>query len=112
MKKYIIIISIILILLLVWQQHLIRNSPKEDNLLEKIESLNKKLDSINIKKDSVRNVIDSTHIKIITNEKHYQERVNTIITQPDSFSESFTRQYLRNYASTRGYRIVGTPETE
>jgi hypothetical protein len=99
MKKYIIIISIILILLLVWQQHLIRNSPKEDNLLEKIESLNKKLDSINIKKDSVRNVIDSTHIKIITNEKHYQERINTIILQSSSADSSFITNYIRQYRS-------------
>jgi hypothetical protein len=99
MKKYIVIISIILILLLVWQQHLIRNSPKEDNLLEKIESLNKKLDSINIKKDSVRNVIDSTHIKIITNEKHYQERINTIILQSSSADSSFITNYIRQYRS-------------
>lgn len=85
---------------------------KEDKLLRKITELELKIDSLNNRKDSIRAAIDSTHIKIITNEKHYQERVNTIITQPDSFSESFTRQYLRNYASTRGYRIVGTPETE
>ena len=85
---------------------------KEDKLLKKITELELKIDSLNNRKDSIRATIDSTHIKIITNEKHYQERVNTIITQPDSFSESFTRQYLRNYASTRGYRIVGAPETE
>jgi hypothetical protein len=99
MKKYVIIIGIILTVLLVWQQYLIRNSPKEDNLLEKIESLNKKLDSINNKKDSVRNVIDSTHIKIITNEKHYQERINTIILQSSSADSSFITNYIRQYRS-------------
>ena len=85
---------------------------KDELLLKKITELELKIDSLNNKKDSIRTVIDSTHIKIITNEKHYQERVNTIISQPDSFSESFTRQYLRDYASTRGYRIIGTSEIE
>jgi hypothetical protein len=85
---------------------------KDELLLKKITELELKIDSLNNKKDSIRAVIDSTHIKIITNEKHYQERVTNILTQPDSFSESFTRQYLRDYASTRGYRIVGASETE
>ena len=87
-------------------------SSKDELLLKKITELELKIDSLNNKKDSIRAVIDSTHIKIITNEKHYQERVTNILTQPDSFSESFTRQYLRNYASTRGYRIIGASETE
>ena len=85
---------------------------KEDALLKKISELELKIDSLNNRKDSIRTSIDSTHIKIITNEKHYQERVTNIISQPDSFSESFTRQYLRDYASTRGYRIVGASEAE
>ena len=85
---------------------------KDELLLKKITELELKIDSLNNKKDSIRTVIDSTHIKIVTNEKHYQERVNTIISQPDSFSESFTRQYLRDYASTRGYRIIGASEIE
>lgn len=85
---------------------------KDEILLKKISELELKIDSLNNQKDSIRTVIDSTHVKIITNEKHYQERINTIITQPDSFSESFTRQYLRNYATTHGYRIIGTSEIE
>lgn len=78
---------------------------KEDALLKKISELELKIDSLNNRKDSIRTVIDSTHIKIITNEKHYQERVNTIITQPDSFSESFTRQYIIEYAANNGINI-------
>jgi hypothetical protein len=78
---------------------------KEDALLKKISELELKIDSLNNRKDSIRTVIDSTHIKIITNEKHYQERVNTIITQPDSFSESFTRQYILEYAANNGINI-------
>ena len=81
------------------------NPSKEDKLLKKITELELKVDSLNDKKDSIRTVIDSTHIKIITNEKHYQERINTIITQPDSFSELFTRQYILEYAASRGINI-------
>ena len=87
-------------------------SSKDELLLKKITELELKIDSLNNQKDSIRAAIDSTHVKIIENEKHYQERINTIIVQPDSFSESFTRQYLRDYASTRGYRIIGASETE
>ena len=85
---------------------------KDDLLLKRINELELKIDALNTKKDSIRTVIDSTHVKIVTNEKHYQERVNTIISQPDSFSELFTRQYLRDYAATRGYRIVGASKAE
>lgn len=99
MKKYVILMGVILIILLGIQQYLIRNSPKKDDFLEKIESLDKKLDSINNKKDSVRIAIDSTHIKIITNEKHYQERVNTIMLQSSSADSSFITNYIRQYRS-------------
>ena len=115
MKKTIIIVSIItFFILFIWFYISVGNfEPKgEKELIEKIERLEHKLDSLNNRKDSIRSVIDSTHVKIITNEKRYQERINTIITQPDSFSESFTRQYLRDYASTRGYCIIGTSEIE
>lgn len=112
--KFIIGFIVIFILILIGlQQYFIwNNTSTDDVLLNKIEKLELKLDSLNNKKDSIRIAIDSTHVKIITNEKRYQERVNTIITQPDSFSESFTRQYLRDYASTRGYCIIGTSEIE
>ena len=111
----IILLGLISIVLLIWFYLSIanfNNPSEEDKLLKKITELELKIDSLNRHKDSIRTIIDSTHVKIVTNEKHYQERINTIITQPDSFSESFTRQYLRDYASTRGYRIVGTSETE
>ena len=83
------------------------NIPKSDDskLKEMLKEMSIKLDSISQQRDSVRKVIDSTHVKIITNEKHYQERINTIITQPDSFSESFTRQYIRDYATSHGYHL-------
>lgn len=110
-KALFIIVALLVILLLGIQQYVIWNAPeKKDPLIEKIIKLESKLDSIKNQKDSIRTIIDSTHVKIITNEKHYQERVNTIISEPDSFSESFARQYLRDYASTRGYRIIGASE--
>ena len=88
------------------------NPSKEDKLLKKITELELKIDSLNKHKDSIRTVIDSTHVKIVTNEKHYQERINTIVTQPDSFSELFTRQYIIEYAANHGYHICGTSKTE
>ena len=112
-KTLFIIIASLIILLLGVQQYIIWNTPeREDPLIEKITKLESKLDSLKNSKDSIKTVIDSTHIKIVTNEKHYQERVNTIISEPDSFSESFTRQYLRDYATTRGYRIIGASKIE
>jgi hypothetical protein len=111
----IILVGVLSAILIIWFYLSIvdfNNPNKEDKLLKKITELELKIDSLNQKKDSIRIAIDSTHIKIITNEKHFQEKVNVIITQSDSFSESFTRQYLRNYASTRGYRIIGASETK
>lgn len=114
-KKVIIIIIIVALLLIGFYIKVADfSAPKTDNdkFYKKITELELKIDSLNYQKDSIRTVIDSTHIKIVTNEKHYQERVNTIITQPDSFSESFTRQYILEYAASHGYHILGTSETE
>ena len=113
-KGIIIVMSVFIVGLLAWQQYIIRTSKptKEDILIEKITELESKIDSLSNKKDSIKSVIDSTHVKIVTNEKHFKEKINTIITQPDTCSESFTRQYLRDYASARGYRITGTSETK
>ena len=70
---------------------------KDDLLLRKINELELKIDSINNTKDSIRTIIDSTHVKIITNEKHYQERINTIITQPLSVDSQFISDYIGRY---------------
>ena len=109
MKNTFNIIGIIVVVIaLIWFYISIADfSPKnkDDLLLRKITELELKIDSLNNRKDTIRTAIDSTHIKIITNEKHYQERINTIITQPDSFSESFTRQYILDYAASRGINI-------
>lgn len=72
-------------------------SPKEDLLLEKISKLEHKVDSLNSIKDSIRTVVDSTHVKIITNEKHYQERVDVILSQPFSADSVFITDYIGRY---------------
>lgn len=71
-------------------------TPEKENkvFIEKINKLESKIDSINNKKDSIRTVIDSTHVKIITNEKHYQEVVNTIISQPTSADYEYITNYI------------------
>lgn len=93
-----ILILILFILFIIFYYNIADFTPKEDALLEKITKLESKIDSINNKKDSIRTVIDSTHIKIITNEKHYQERINTIIVQSASADSSFITDYIRLYS--------------
>ena len=114
-KKTIIIIIVVALLLIGFYIKVADFSvPRtdDDKFYKKITELELKIDSLNYQKDSIRTVIDSTHVKIITNEKHYQERINTIISKPDSFSESFTRQYILEYAANHGYHILGTSEIE
>lgn len=101
MKKGIFIALIIAIILMIGIYIRIADfSPKKSNdeVLDHIKKLELKIDSLNKKKDSLRIVIDSTHIKIITNEKHYKERVNIIINQPSSSDSSFITDYIRLYS--------------
>ena len=102
MKHTKLIIEVTLIILLIFN---LLPRKVDDSLINKVNELELKIDSLNNLKDSIRTVIDSTHVKIITNEKHYQERINTIITQPDSTTESFTRQYILEYAASHGYNL-------
>ena len=89
----------IIISLFIWL--FLNSKPKEDNniLIEKIEKLELQIESLQSQKDSIRTVIDSTHIKIVTNEKHYQEVVNTIISQPTTSDYEFIRGCIRQYRS-------------
>ena len=100
-KTNTILLIIIVILLFVIYFYIITAdfSPKDDKLLQKINGLELKIDSINNKKDSIRTVIDSTHVKIVTNEKHYQERINTILVQSASSDSGFISNYIRQYSS-------------
>jgi hypothetical protein len=78
------------------------NKTKEITI-DEISKLELKLDSISEQKDSVRSVIDSTHIKIITNEKHYQEKFNVIINQSASYDSSFITDYIKQYRSKNNF---------
>lgn len=71
--------------------------PYDSDRISQIESKIEKLDSA--KKDSIRTVIDSTHVKIITNEKYYRERINTIINQSSSADSGFITDYIRLYSN-------------
>ena len=96
-----ILILILFILFIIFYYNIADFTPKEDILLEKITKLESKIDSITNKKDSIRTVIDSTHIKIITNEKHYQERINTIIVQSSDVDSSYVSNYIRQHRNKR-----------
>lgn len=77
---------------------------KEDKLLKKLNELELKIDSLNANKDSIRKVVDSTHVKIITNEKHYKERIDIIISQPLSADSQYISDYIGRYIeSHRSY---------
>jgi len=97
MKKETIFIIIGVILFIWLYISLADFTPKNEQLLDKITELENKIDSLNNKKDSIRTIIDSTHVKIITNEKHFQERINTIIVQSDSDNLIFFKDYINNY---------------
>lgn len=103
--KIFITITIIVFILLIWfyctHADFSPRKDKDEIILDKINKLELKLDSITDKKDSIKIVIDSTHVKIITNEKHYQEIVNTIITQPTDSDYKFISGYIRFYRSQR-----------
>lgn len=73
-------------------------SPPNDVILNRIDELELKMDSINKHKDSIRTVIDSTHVKIVTNEKYYQERINTIIIQSNKDDSIFVSNYIKRYS--------------
>ena len=96
-----ILILILFILFIIFYYNIADFTPKEDILLEKITKLESKIDSITNKKDSIRTVIDSTHIKIITNEKHYQERINTIIVQSSDADSNYVSNYIKQHRNKR-----------
>lgn len=72
---------------------------RNDKFLKEIDKIELQINSLDTQKDSIRTVIDSTHVKIVTNEKHYQEIVNTIISQPTSADYKYVTDYIRQYRS-------------
>ena len=108
MNKWLRIILIFLIIIIFFWVYLSLAdfTPKSNVLLERINRLELKIDSLNNKKDSIRTIIDSTHIKIVTNEKHYQERINTIVHQSSSADSSFISNYIRQHRSQRDSNYI------
>ncbi len=98
--KYVYILVVILVILenfFIWFYIKDKLDERDNVFIEKIDKIESKIGSLQPKKDSIRTVIDSTHVKIITNEQHYQEVVNTIISQPTTADFNFVRGYIRQY---------------
>ena len=98
--KYVYILVVILVILenfFIWFYIKDKLDERDNVFIEKIDKIESKIGSLQLKKDSIRTVIDSTHVKIITNEQHYQEVVNTIISQPTTADYDFVRGYIRQY---------------
>ena len=93
-----IVLGVVLVAFLYYKLANFHPVDKDDELLRRINELELKIDSLNSRKDSIRSVIDSTHVKIVTNEKHYQERINTILVQSASADSSFITDYIRLYS--------------
>ena len=100
-KKYSIIIIILLILVIGFQQYRLSNIKTDTGLINKIESLEDKINNLSNQRDSIRVVIDSTHVKIVTNEKHYQEMVNTITLASDTDNLILFRKYIKDYEGNK-----------
>ena len=98
-KWIIFIILGILIVFLIFQQYLIRNSEPstDEKLLQKIEVLEKKIDSLSSKKDSVKTIIVEIEKTIDKNHKNYEKVVNTILNSDDSTNYVWAKQYIEEY---------------
>jgi len=100
--KYVYILVVILVILenfFIWFYIKDKLDERDNVFIEKIDKIESRIGSLQPKKDSIRTVIDSTHVKIITNEQHYQEVVNTIISQPTTADYVFIKDYIRQYRS-------------
>jgi len=99
--KYIIIIGTVLIIaFIIWQQHLIRDNPKDNYselILKKMDNLEKQLKSLSEKKDSTKMIIIKLDKDLEHNRKQYDEMVNNILIQPDSANREFIDSYIKQY---------------
>ena len=101
-KRFLVLLGIFFIFFIIFQQYLIRiQTPKEDILIERLSALERKIDSINSKKDSIKIIISQIDEKLDTNEQHYVETTNNILTQSDSANRAFIDEYLRQYWSKK-----------
>ena len=98
-----VLIAIIAIILGILVYLTISNSPKgtDEKILEKLNRIESNLDSIAFKKDSIQTIIKQTDKQIFNNEKHYEEVVNNIITQPSAADSIFSRNYIQEFIDKR-----------
>ena len=73
------------------------NKKPEDPFMKELKSIELKLDSIISVKDSIRTIIVTVDKEIINNEKHYEEVVNNIITQPSYMDSLYVSEYIERY---------------
>lgn len=102
--KYIYILIVILVILenfFIWFYITDKLNERDNTFIKKIDNIESQVNSLQPKKDSIRMTIDSTGIKIINNEQHYQEVINTIISQPTTSDYEFIRGYIRQYGSQK-----------
>jgi len=100
MKKYLIIVGIVVLVLLGLQQYLILSDRPEDfnkELIKKIDKLESKIDSLTNKRDSVKTLIIRVENRIKENEKNYEETVNSILLNNDSVNRVFIDGYIKQY---------------
>jgi len=114
-NKYVYIIVTLLFIIenfFIWFYITDKLNERDNIFIEKIDEVESQINLLQPKKDSIRTVIDSTHLKIITNEQHYKEVVNTIISQPTTADYEFVRGYIRQYRNQNdSINIFRTPET-
>lgn len=97
MKTKFIIGGLIILWLILYFSYADFSPPKDYS--KEISKIEQKLDSLKTEKDSIKTVIDSTHVKIITNETRFKEVVNTIISQPTDSDYVYIKNYIRQYRS-------------
>ena len=111
MKYVYLILEIVILILLI----VILSKVSNYSDFQKVDTneIQIKLDSLKLQKDSIRSVVDSTHIKIINNENHYREVVNSILYQPVDSDYRFLSEYARFHRNQRiSNNLCGESETK
>ena len=78
-----------------------KKKSKDEIFFEKIELLSSKIDSLAAKKDSIRTIIITVEKEIVSNEKHYEEVINNIISQPHYDDSVYISNYIKRYVDER-----------
>jgi len=96
-KHLIIIGAVLIIIFLIWQQHLIRDNPKDnynEQILKRMDSLENRLKTLS---DSNKVIIIKIDKELKHNEEHYEKLVDDIFVQSDSVNRKFIDSYIKQY---------------